>query len=285
MMLTHCGNNVRNRYSGCVFSVKDIVPVPLKTSRNLTEFTNSTLIMDGTANFQRSVFTDVDHSRFILSGGAVFALPASLTNCDSSGGMGTNEQRAVFSADGVGTLLDLSSLETMNSDFSGLGGLLQLVSASDGGTVDLSGMQTINGGGSGVNGGGPLEFRAESGSSIDLSSLTTVTGTGAGVFFNASPKISAFKGRTRNFVIPNVICRAGSSFAAASRGLILGFAYFETYSLCFNVSSGLFFVCADSPPVLFTPADLLGPLPGRHRSQPFPGAEKSPIHSFQLKSR
>ena len=34
-MLTHCGNNVRNRYSGCVFSVKDIVPVPLKTSRNL----------------------------------------------------------------------------------------------------------------------------------------------------------------------------------------------------------------------------------------------------------
>ena len=36
MMLTHCGNNVRNRYSGCVFSVKDIVPVPLKTSRNLT---------------------------------------------------------------------------------------------------------------------------------------------------------------------------------------------------------------------------------------------------------
>ena len=35
MMLTHCGNNVRNRYSGCVFSVKDIVPVPLKTSRNL----------------------------------------------------------------------------------------------------------------------------------------------------------------------------------------------------------------------------------------------------------
>ena len=36
MMLTHCGNNVRNRYSGCVFSVKDIVPVPLKTSRNHT---------------------------------------------------------------------------------------------------------------------------------------------------------------------------------------------------------------------------------------------------------
>ena len=35
MMLTHCGNNVRNRYSGCVSSVKDIVPVPLKTSRNL----------------------------------------------------------------------------------------------------------------------------------------------------------------------------------------------------------------------------------------------------------
>ena len=110
-----------------------------------------------------------------------------------------------------------------------------------------------------------------------------ITSTGAPDFIfpsnSPSPKISAFEGRTRNFVIPNVICRAGSSFAAASRGLILGFAYFETYSLCFNVSSGLFFVCADSPPVLFTPADLLGPLPGRHRSQPFPGAEKIP-HPF-----
>ena len=41
MMLTHCGNNVRNRYSGCVFSVKDIVPVPLKTSRNLIFTDNS----------------------------------------------------------------------------------------------------------------------------------------------------------------------------------------------------------------------------------------------------
>ena len=41
MMLTHCGNNVRNRYSGCVFSVKDIVPVPLKTSRNPTKFRKS----------------------------------------------------------------------------------------------------------------------------------------------------------------------------------------------------------------------------------------------------
>ena len=40
-MLTHCGNNVRNRYSGCVFSVKDIVPVPLKTSRNQLNSTSA----------------------------------------------------------------------------------------------------------------------------------------------------------------------------------------------------------------------------------------------------
>ena len=45
MMLTHCGNNVRNRYSGCVFSVKDIVPVPLKTSRNLVGLRWFLLIM------------------------------------------------------------------------------------------------------------------------------------------------------------------------------------------------------------------------------------------------
>ena len=46
MMLTHCGNNVRNRYSGCVFSVKDIVPVPLETSRNQNRFINHFLNND-----------------------------------------------------------------------------------------------------------------------------------------------------------------------------------------------------------------------------------------------
>ena len=46
MMLTHCGNNVRNRYSGCVFSVKDIVPVPLKTSRNPNRFQENQILMD-----------------------------------------------------------------------------------------------------------------------------------------------------------------------------------------------------------------------------------------------
>ena len=47
-MLTHCGNNVRNRYSGCVFSVKDIVPVPLKTSRNLYRAAKSLIIREST---------------------------------------------------------------------------------------------------------------------------------------------------------------------------------------------------------------------------------------------
>ena len=108
-------------------------------------------------------------------------LPATVTGYDSSGGMGTNEQRTVFSADGAGTVLDLSPLESMLSNFSGLGGLLQLVSATNGGTIDLSGLQTVDGGGSGANGGGPLEYRADAGSSINLTSLSSVTGTGAGV--------------------------------------------------------------------------------------------------------
>ena len=49
MMLTHCGNNARNRHSGCVFSVKDIVPVPLKTSRNpnISSITLETLLLIG----------------------------------------------------------------------------------------------------------------------------------------------------------------------------------------------------------------------------------------------
>ena len=59
MMLTHCGNNVRNRYSGCVFSVKDIVPVPLKTSRNPVAQPNDLILRD-LGYFVLDVFKQLD---------------------------------------------------------------------------------------------------------------------------------------------------------------------------------------------------------------------------------
>ena len=56
MMLTHCGNNVRNRHSGCVFSVKDIVPVPLKTSRNQNRLGNPLIINKGFSDLANRFF-------------------------------------------------------------------------------------------------------------------------------------------------------------------------------------------------------------------------------------
>jgi hypothetical protein len=164
----------------------------------LTNFTNSTLTLAGTGISQSGTLEDADHSRFILSGGAVFTLPSSLTTYDSAGGMGTNENRTVFLTDGDGTLLDLSSLESINSQFSGLGGLRQLIAATNGGGIDLSGAQSITGGGSGPNGGGPLEFSTETGGTIDCSTLNTVTGTGtgAGVRFDVAGNLALNTGTT-----------------------------------------------------------------------------------------
>ena len=74
--------------------------------------------------------------------------------------------------------------------------------------------------------------------------------------------------------MPNVICHAGGSFAAATLGLVSCFAFFESYPFCFNVSSVPFLGYADSPSVVAVRSRLLDLLPRRHRSESLPGADK-----------
>lgn len=147
----------------------------------LTAAINSTIQLDGASTLNIGVLSDLTLSRVLLTNGATFALPSTLTTYSSSGGNGTNEQRTIFSADGAGTTLDLSSLQEIEGTFGGLGSIRQFVTASDGGTIDLSGLTSLTGGGSGANGGGPFEIRELTGGTVLLDSLTTTTGTGAGI--------------------------------------------------------------------------------------------------------
>ncbi|MBN2507751.1 MAG: immunoglobulin domain-containing protein [Verrucomicrobia bacterium] len=151
-----------------------------------TSFTSGQLTLDGGATVALPALTNVDLTCFALSGGAVFALPASVTRYSSSGGMGMNEKRTIMAAAGTGTRLDLSSLTVLTAQFSGWGGLLQLVTATGGGEIDLSGVQAITAGGSGINGGGPLELRADAASVIRLDSLTQFNGVNAGIHMNCA---------------------------------------------------------------------------------------------------
>jgi subtilase family serine protease len=151
---------------------------------SLTTFANCTLVLSGSGAFEHGELTTVDLSRFLLSAGATYTLPASIQSFSSSDSFGANEQRTLFSATGAGTRLDLSSLTNLTASFSGLGGLRLLVVANSEGEIDLSGLQSVTGGGSGVNGGGPFEFRSDATGKILLSALETAIGTGAGLLFN-----------------------------------------------------------------------------------------------------
>ncbi len=148
------------------------------TFPQLTDLLNTTVSLAGTAALNAPGLTSIDHSRIHLTDGASYALPAGITTYDASGGVGTNEKRTLFSADGTDSSLNLSSLQSITANFSGLGGIRMLVTASNDGAIDLSGLTSIAGGGSGANGGGPLEFSSTSGGQIDLPNLQGATGSG-----------------------------------------------------------------------------------------------------------
>ncbi|HEY9172517.1 MAG TPA: CARDB domain-containing protein, partial [Verrucomicrobiae bacterium] len=155
-------------------------------------FTGGLLTLSNNATASLAALTNVNLTRFFLYAGSTFALPASVTNYSSSGGMGINEQRTVMSVSGADSRLDLSALKSFDATFSGLGGLRQLFVATAGGELDLSGTTRIQGGGSGVNGGGPLEFRTDATGRIRLDALSQLTGTGAGILVNLAQAYTEF---------------------------------------------------------------------------------------------
>ena len=150
----------------------------------LGQFLNSTLELSGSGVFGHGTLATVESSRFLLSAGATYTLPSYLQSFVSSAAFAMNEQRILFSATGAGTRLDLSALTNIVGIFSASGGLLLRIQATSGGEVDLSGLRTVTGGGSGVNGGGPFEFYEDATSQLRLSALEHAAGTGAGLQFS-----------------------------------------------------------------------------------------------------
>ena len=148
----------------------------------LSNYENSTVVLTGVgATLSAPALSTISRARFEVHDGATYSLPSAITSYSGSGGMGINEQRDIFIAEGSGSLLDLSSLESLVTDFEGLGGLRQTIRASDGGQIDLSSLTTATGGGTGPNLGGPLQFLTDNGGTIDLSGLTSVQGLHSGV--------------------------------------------------------------------------------------------------------
>jgi hypothetical protein len=151
----------------------------------VTAFSHCAIDFDGSAAIEHGALSSIDGCRIHLTNGAAYQLPATVSTFRSTTSQEIGEKLAVFTATGSGSYLDLSALQNCEFVFAGLGPLRQSVEASDGGIVDLSGVATISGGGSGANGGGPLRFFSETGGHIDLSQATAITGIHAGIEFMA----------------------------------------------------------------------------------------------------
>jgi len=159
----------------------------------LTSFTNSTLTLQGSGQFNSGMLTDITNARFFLTNGAVFDRVAA-TSYDTTGLLGN---LTVISVKDAGSLLDLSSVVTMQAGFNyGGGGVYyHYFEAIDNGTVDLSAVTAITSGAgddwakfttsnngkflflslSQMNSAARLWFEAQTNGHIDLSSVTEIS--------------------------------------------------------------------------------------------------------------
>ena len=134
----------------------------------LTSLTNSAITI-GAGTFSAPVLADIDNTQVAVTAGGSLALADATYNTNFQFG-GTKVQ---LSAEGAGSMLDLSEMTTyqVNAQFGGA--QVQQISATNGGTIDLSGLTSIA-----VNAEAQdrVEIAATSGGTIDLSALQTIAG-------------------------------------------------------------------------------------------------------------
>lgn len=134
---------------------------------SLTTLNNAVVTMsDATSAFNAPGLTDIDHSRFLLSGGASLTINAQPTYTLNNLGNTT-----VVSSDGA-SVLDLSTVQTIVSTQNPYGANARLFTAGNGGQIDFSGLLAVTGPG----GDDRVEFKTLTGGTIDLSALAMTTG-------------------------------------------------------------------------------------------------------------
>ncbi len=141
-----------------------------------TALTNSVLSLETGRTVITAPLTNIDNSRLFVNDGLSFAVAA--TTYDSQLSYAGNATLTSFSAQQAGSLLNLSSIQSWDAswnDNQSSWTTVQKVEASDGGVVDLSGLQTLL---TPNRGEDRIDFVVSSGGTIDLSELSTVSGTG-----------------------------------------------------------------------------------------------------------
>jgi len=138
------------------------------------------LSLNPARTFVTGALQSLDNSKIAVAGGLQFGCAygdVTAATYSSQGLTADNTTHTLFSVDGTGSVLDLSSLQTFNAACNDKSGYTTVhrVTATNGGTLDLSSVQTIAGPARGED---RFEVTAESGGTVNLSHLQSVTGTG-----------------------------------------------------------------------------------------------------------
>ncbi len=103
----------------------------------LVKFTRGTVILEGDHDLAWSHVTDIDDTRFLLRDNARLAVPATSYTATIGG-----TQHSLFLVEGTGSRLDLSALKHFSDGTTD--GYAQNIQATDGGQIDLSGLEWIS---------------------------------------------------------------------------------------------------------------------------------------------
>ncbi len=133
---------------------------------NLTNVSSASITIPAGATFNTGILSQINAAEFFVSGGAVFNKVSATSDLINIGASAT-----IFSSDGAGTVLDLHTLQSITY---GAGGNAwgYTVNASNGGTIDLSGLTSINRAGTPED--DVLVFQASAGGVIKLNNLASI---------------------------------------------------------------------------------------------------------------
>jgi hypothetical protein len=143
----------------------------------LKDFNGGTLTLtDAAQTVTTGGLDQVDNARFLLSNGTTFS---QITDAEYFMTASAVANATVLSATGAGTTLDAHVVTKIDSYVDQWGTNTRTISATNGGTIDLSGVTLLRGGSGSSGGVDSVRVVAETGGTVNLSSLTTVQGTAA----------------------------------------------------------------------------------------------------------
>lgn len=131
----------------------------------LTDFSGSSITLGADQTFTTGALVEVNNASLHARDGRTLAVA-------DTDYVGTGVTSGTFlSAQGSGSILDLSSIETLSNNVNGTFQLTRTIEATAGGYLDLSGLETVLG----ATGDDTLRFRAASNGVVNLASLQQIT--------------------------------------------------------------------------------------------------------------